>query len=131
MSWENELAMELKQRDNIAPIGALEGEILSFSPLRISVKEGKIILESEQIHISRGLLTKRYKAKGIGKLKGSNLGQIVLNGTPNNTDKLDWSDIDVEFDFEVTYELEVGQKVYVLPTTSEQIFFICDVIEER
>ena len=131
MSWENELAMELKQRDNIAPIGALEGEILSFSPLRISVKEGKIILESEQIHISRGLLTKRYKAKGIGKLKGSNLGQIVLNGTPNNTDKLDWSDIDVEFDFEVTYQLEVGQKVYVLPTTSEQIFFICDVIEER
>ena len=131
MSWENELAMELKQRDNIAPIGALEGEILSFSPLRISVKEGKIILESEQIHISRGLLTKRYKAKGIGKLKGSNLGQIVLNGTPNNTDKLDWSDIDVEFDFEVTYELEVGQKVYVIPTTSEQMYFICDVIENK
>ena len=54
-----------------------------------------------------------------------------MNNTPYTTDELKWSDVDVEFDFDVTYELEVGQKVYVIPTTSEQIFFICDVIEER
>ena len=97
----------------------------------MKIKEGLIILESEQIYVSRGLTTKHYKAKGTGKLKGSNLGTIRLNGTMQTTDELKWSDVDVEFDFEVTYQLEEGQKVYVIPTTSEQMYFICDVIENK
>lgn len=131
MSWDIELANELKKKENVVPIGVVEGEIISMAPTRISIKEGKIILEPEQIYVSRGLLTKHYKAKGTGKLKGNGLGQIKLNNTPYTTDELKWSDVDIEFDFDVTYELEVGQKVYVIPTTSEQMFFICDVIEER
>nr|DAP33580.1 MAG TPA: Protein of unknown function (DUF2577) [Caudoviricetes sp.] len=131
MSWDIELANELKKKENVVPIGVVEGEIISIAPTRISIKEGKIILEPEQIYVSRGLLTKHYKAKGTGKLKGNGLGQIKLNNTPYTTDELKWSDVDIEFDFDVTYELEVGQKVYVIPTTSEQMFFICDVIEER
>ena len=47
------------------------------------------------------------------------------------TDELKWADVNVEFDFEVTYQLEEGQKVYVIPTTSEQMYFICDVIENK
>ncbi len=135
MSWENELAMELKQRDNIIPLGALEGKILSSNPIRVSVKDGKIILESEQIHVSRSLLTKKYKSVGTGKmnLKGSGLGEIVLSGEKKTTDKLELNDVEVKFEikYDETYLLEVGQKVYVLPTTSEQIYFICDVIEKR
>lgn len=131
MSWENEFAKAFKDRDNIMPMGVLEGVIISTEPLRVKIKEGLIILEAEQIYVSRGLTTKHYKAKGTGKLKGNGLGQIKLNNTPYTTDELKWSDVDIEFDFDVTYELEVGQKVYVIPTTSEQMFFICDVIEER
>lgn len=131
MNWDIEFANELKKKENIIPIGAIEGEITSLSPLRVAIKEGKIILEAEQIYVSRGLTTKHYKAKGTGKLKGNGLGTITLNGTKQNTDELKWSDVNVEFDFDVTYELKEGQKVYVIPTTSEQIFFICDVIEER
>ena len=131
MSWENEFAKAFKDRDNVMPMGVLEGIIISTSPLRVKIKEGLIILESEQIYVSRGLTTKHYKAKGTGKLKGSNLGTIKLNGTMQTTDELKWSDVDVEFDFEVTYQLEEGQKVYVIPTTSEQMYFICDVIENK
>lgn len=131
MSWENEFAKAFKDRDNIMPMGVLEGIVISISPLRVKIKEGLIILESEQIYVSRGLTTKHYKAKGTGKLKGSNLGTIKLNGTMQTTDELKWSDVDVEFDFEVTYQLEEGQKVYVIPTTSEQMYFICDVIENK
>nr|DAK14197.1 MAG TPA: Protein of unknown function (DUF2577) [Caudoviricetes sp.] len=131
MSWENEFAKAFKDRDNVMPMGVLEGIVISTSPLRVKIKEGLIILESEQIYISRGLTTKHYKAKGTGKLKGSNLGTIKLNGTMQITDELKWSDVDVEFDFEVTYQLEEGQKVYVIPTTSEQMYFICDVIENK
>ena len=49
------------------------------------------------------------------------------------TDKLELNDVEVKFEikYDETYLLEVGQKVYVLPTTSEQIYFICDVIEKR
>lgn len=131
MSWENEFAKAFKDRDNIMPMGVLEGIVISVSPLRVKIKEGLIILEPEQIYVSRGLTTKHYKAKGTGKLKGSNLGTIKLNGTMQTTDELKWSDVDVEFDFEVTYQLEEGQKVYVIPTTSEQMYFICDVIENK
>lgn len=131
MSWENEFAKAFKDRDNVMPMGVLEGIVISTSPLRVKIKEGLIILESEQIYVSRGLTTKHYKAKGTGKLKGSNLGTIKLNGTMQITDELKWSDVDVEFDFEVTYQLEEGQKVYVIPTTSEQMYFICDVIENK
>nr|DAX49770.1 MAG TPA: Protein of unknown function (DUF2577) [Caudoviricetes sp.] len=131
MSWENEFAKAFKDRDNIMPMGVLEGVVISKNPLRVKIKEGLIILEPEQIYVSRGLTTKHYKAKGTGKLKGSNLGTIKLNGTLQTTDELKWSDVDVEFDFEVTYQLEEGQKVYVIPTTSEQMYFICDVIENK
>ena len=131
MSWENEFAKAFKDRDNIMPMGVLEGIVISTSPLRVKIKEGLIILESEQIYVSRGLTTKHYKAKGTGKLKGSNLGTIKLNGTMQTTDELKWSDVDVAFNFEVTYQLEEGQKVYVIPTTSEQMYFICDVIENK
>lgn len=131
MSWENEFAKAFKERDNVMPMGVLEGIVISTNPLRVKIKEGLIILEPEQIYVSRGLTTKHYKAKGTGKLKGSNLGTIKLNGTMQITDELKWSDVDVEFDFEVTYQLEGGQKVYVIPTTSEQMYFICDVIENK
>lgn len=131
MSWENEFAKAFKERDNVMPMGVLEGIVISKNPLRVKIKEGLIILEPEQIYVSRGLTTKHYKAKGTGKLKGSNLGTIKLNGTMQTTDELKWSDVDVEFDFEVTYQLEEGQKVYVIPTTSEQMYFICDVIENK
>nr|DAS96587.1 MAG TPA: Protein of unknown function (DUF2577) [Caudoviricetes sp.] len=131
MSWENEFAKAFKDRDNIMPMGVLEGIVISTNPLRVKIKEGLIILEPEQIYVSRGLTTKHYKAKGTGKLKGSNLGTIKLNGTMQITDELKWSDVNVEFDFEVTYQLEEGQKVYVIPTTSEQMYFICDVIENK
>ena len=131
MSWENEFAKAFKDRDNIMPMGVLEGIVISTNPLRVKIKEGLIILESEQIYVSRGLTTKHYKAKGTGKLKGSNLGTIKLNGTMQITDELKWADVNVEFDFEVTYQIEEGQKVYVIPTTSEQMYFICDVIENK
>lgn len=131
MSWENEFAKAFKDRDNVMPMGVLEGIVISTNPLRVKIKEGLIVLEPEQIYVSRGLTTKHYKAKGKGKLKGSNLGTIKLNGTMQTTDELKWSDVDVEFDFEVTYQLEEGQKVYVIPTTSEQMYFICDVIENK
>lgn len=131
MSWENEFAKAFKDRDNVMPMGVLEGIVISTNPLRVKIKEGLIVLEPEQIYVSRGLTTKHYKAKGTAKLKGSNLGTIKLNGTMQTTDELKWSDVDVEFDFEVTYQLEEGQKVYVIPTTSEQMYFICDVIENK
>lgn len=131
MSWENEFAKAFKERDNVMPMGVLEGIVISANPLRVKIKEGLIILGPEQIYVSRGLTTKHYKAKGTGKLKGSNLGTIKLNGTMQTTDELKWSDVDVEFDFEVTYQLEEEQKVYVIPTTSEQMYFICDVIENK
>ena len=131
MSWENEFAKAFKDRDNVMPMGVLEGIVISTNPLRVKIKEGLIVLEPEQIYVSRGLTTKHYKAKGTGQLTGSNLGTLKLNGTMQTTDELKWSDVDVEFDFEVTYQLEEGQKVYVIPTTSEQMYFICDVIENK
>jgi hypothetical protein len=46
MSWDIDLAKEFKKRDNKTPIGFTFGEIISINPLRVSVFEGKMILDS-------------------------------------------------------------------------------------
>ena len=46
MSWETELAKLFKSRDNKSPIGAIIGQVISASPLRVSIFHGKVILDS-------------------------------------------------------------------------------------
>ncbi len=46
MSWDVELAKQLKQRDNKPQIGVLIGKVISAEPFKVSILEGKIILDN-------------------------------------------------------------------------------------
>jgi len=37
MAWENDLAVEFKNRNNKTPLGAVCGEVISSDPIKISI----------------------------------------------------------------------------------------------
>lgn len=51
MSWDIDLAKELKKRDNAEPIGAILGEVISIEPIKISILGNKAILDNSNIYL--------------------------------------------------------------------------------
>lgn len=51
MNWDIELAKEFKKRDNSPLFGAVLGNVISISPLKISILGDKVILESNHCYI--------------------------------------------------------------------------------
>ena len=49
--WYNELAKEIKNRDNKMPETPLVGTVVSVSPLKISIFNNKVILNREKCYI--------------------------------------------------------------------------------
>ncbi len=45
-NWDVELAKKFKQRDNKPSIGMLIGQIICTEPLKVSILEGKVILDN-------------------------------------------------------------------------------------
>lgn len=46
MTWDIDLAKQFKQRNNNTPIGAVIGQVISIEPFKVSLFEGKIILDN-------------------------------------------------------------------------------------
>lgn len=55
--WSIQLAKEFKKRDKAIQKNWVVGEILNLSPLQISVYNGAILLEKEDIWMTYGLQT--------------------------------------------------------------------------
>lgn len=51
MSWDVELAKELKSRDNKTPIGAQLGKVISSNPLEIAILDNKAILNNNNSYV--------------------------------------------------------------------------------
>lgn len=153
MSWENELAKQFKQRDNPSIIGAVIGKVISPMPdLKVSILDGIVILQKEQLYITAGLKEKLYKTE----IRGSKSGDIQIRtitysqneeildddfpkqrikivqetGTNQlyeitNLDMFDKENIKIN----LWFELKKGDEVLVIPSASEQQFFIVDIVE--
>jgi len=51
MNWDIELAKQLKKRDNIPLFGAVLGNVISISPLKITILENRVILDDNHCYI--------------------------------------------------------------------------------
>lgn len=49
MSFDIELAKMLKERNNKTPIGVVEGTVININPLKISMFEGKVIIDDAKV----------------------------------------------------------------------------------
>jgi hypothetical protein len=56
MSWEYDIAKEFKKRNNLTPLGPILGKVINKSPaLKISIHDGQVFLENEQLYIADSL----------------------------------------------------------------------------
>lgn len=62
INWEIELAKQLKKRDNIPLFGAVLGNVISISPLKITIFDNKVILDNSHCHICSAI----YNLLAIG-----------------------------------------------------------------
>lgn len=121
-SWEYNLAEQFKSRDNPkTKMGAMLGKVVSTSPPVVTIQNGRYTIKGEQLYIAYHLLERKstYSSMnqsgsisvscphGGGAYTSSSTGDIVLDEV--------W---------------KAGDLVLVIPSESEQQFFIVDVVRQ-
>lgn len=121
-SWEYDLAEQFRSRDNPkTKMGAMLGKVVSTSPPVVTIQNGRYTIKGEQLYIAYHLLERKstYSSMtqsgsisvscphGGGSYTSSSTGDIVLNEV--------W---------------KTGDLVLVIPSESEQQFFVVDVVRQ-
>lgn len=121
-SWDYELAEQFKSRDNPkTKMGAMLGKVVSTSPPVVTIQNGRYTIKGEQLYIAYHLLERKstYSSMtqsgsisvscphGGGSYTSSSTGDIVLDEV--------W---------------KTGDLVLVIPSESEQQFFVVDVVRQ-
>ena len=121
-SWDYELAEQFKSRDNPkTKMGAMLGKVVSTSPPVVTIQNGRYTINGEQLYIAYHLLERKstYSSMkqsgsitvscphGGGSYTSSSTGDIVLDDV--------W---------------KAGDLVLVIPSESEQQFFVVDVVRQ-
>jgi len=107
MSYDTDLAKELKARNNVKRIGNLSGIVLSVAPLKIGISNNKVMLDDSNCFICCGLLENYTRKANIKNIE---------NNITNNT--------------EITFKdiLKVNDQVLVISDVDGQRFFIVDKV---
>lgn len=63
MSYDIELARMFKERNNKKSIGAIIGKIVGVNPYKISIFDGQIILQQEQLYFCENILNNTNSLK--------------------------------------------------------------------
>lgn len=63
MSYDIELAKMFKERNNKKSIGAIIGKIVGVNPYKISIFDGQIILQQEQLYFCENILNNTNSLK--------------------------------------------------------------------
>lgn len=121
-SWDYDLAEQFRSRDNPkTKMGAMLGEVVSTSPPVVTIQNGRYTIKGEQLYIAYHLLERKstYSSMnqsgsisvscphGGGSYTSSSTGDIVLDEV--------W---------------KAGDLVLVIPSESEQQFFVVDVVRQ-
>lgn len=121
-SWDYDLAEQFRSRDNPkTKMGAMLGKVVSTSPPVVTIQNGRYTIKGEQLYIAYHLLERKstYSSMnqsgsisvscphGGGSYTSSSTGDIVLDEV--------W---------------KTGDLVLVIPSESEQQFFVVDVVRQ-
>ncbi len=140
--WDIGLAHMFKERDNIDKIGNCIGKVVDIEPIKISILNGDVILQEEQLYICSNLLdtyTRKYKEEGNIQFRDINCGTTNNvndggQGASSHNHIIENISIKTEYNSEgtivLTDTLKVGDEVLIVPSESEQIFFIVDKVQK-
>lgn len=121
-SWCYDLASMFRERDNpTTKMGAMLGKVISTSPPAISIQNGQYTIKGEQLYVAYHLLERKSTYSSM-----SQSGNISINCHPCNGSYTSSSTGDIVLD-EVW---KAGDLVLVIPSESEQQFFVVDVVRQ-
>lgn len=121
-SWEYELAAQFTSRDNPTnKIGNCFGKVLSVNPIKISIQDGRYIIQGEQLYIAYHLLERKSTYSSMHQS-----GSITVSCPHGGGSYTSTSTGDIVLD-EV---IKVGDLVLMVPTQSEQQWVAVDVIRQ-
>ena len=121
-SWDYDLAEQFKSRDNPkTKMGAMLGTVISISPPVVTIQNGRYTIKGEQLYVAYHLLERKSTYSTMHQ-KG-NISVSCPHGGGSYT-STSTGDIQLE---EVW---KVGDLVLVIPSETEQQFFVVDVVRK-
>lgn len=121
-SWDYDLAEQFKSRDNPkTKMGAMLGKVVSTNPAVVTIQDGKYTISGDQLYVAYHLLERKST---YSSMKQS--GSITVSCPHGGGSYTSTSTGDIVLD-EVW---KPGDLVLVIPSESEQQFFIVDVVRQ-
>lgn len=121
-NWEYELASQFKMRDNpTTKMGAMLGKVISTSPPAISIQNGRYTIKGKQLYVAYHLLERKSTYSQM-----SQSGNISINCHPCNGSYT----ADCTGSITLDEVWKAGDLVLVIPSESEQQFFVIDVVRQ-
>lgn len=119
-SWEYDLAEQFKSRDNPkTKMGAMLGKVVSTSPPVVTIQNGRYTIKGEQLYVAYHLLERKSAYSSMNQS-----GSISVSCTHGGGSYTSTSSGDIQLE-EVW---KAGDLVLVIPSESEQQFFVVDVV---
>lgn len=121
-SWDYDLAEQFRSRDNPkTKMGAMLGKVVSTNPAVITIQDGKYTLKGEQLYIAYHLLERKSTYSSMHQS-----GSISVSCPHGGGSYTSTSTGDIVLD-EVW---KAGDLVLVIPSESEQQFFVVDILRQ-
>lgn len=121
-SWDYELAGQFKSRDNPkTKMGPMLGKVVSTSPTVVTIQDGKYTISGDQLYVAYHLLERKSTYSSMHQS-----GSITVSCPHGGGSYTSTSTGDIVLD-EVW---KPGDLVLVIPSETEQQFFIVDIVRQ-
>lgn len=121
-SWCYDIAELFRERDNpTTKMGAMLGKVVSTSPPVITIQNGRYTIKGEQLYVAYHLLERKSTYSSMNQS-----GSISVSCPHGGGSYTSTSTGDIVLD-EVW---KAGDLVLVIPSESEQQFFVVDVVRQ-
>lgn len=120
--WDYELGALFRERDNPkTKMGAMLGKVVSTSPPVITIQNGRYTIKGEQLYVAYHLLERKSSYSSMNQN-----GSITVSCPHGGGSYTSTSSGDIKLE-EVW---KAGDLVLVIPSESEQQFFVVDVVRQ-
>lgn len=120
--WDYELGALFRERDNPkTKMGAMLGKVVSTSPPVVTIQNGRYTIKGEQLYVAYHLLERKSAYTNM-----SQSGNISINCHPCNGSYT----ANCSGDIQLEEVWKAGDLVLVIPSESEQQFFVVDIVRQ-
>lgn len=120
--WSYDLAEQFKMRDNpTTKMGAMLGKVVSTSPPVVTIQDGKYTIKGDQLYVAYHLLERASQYSNM-----SQSGYISIDCHPCKGSYT----ANCSGSIELEEVWKAGDLVLVIPSESEQQFFVVDIVRK-